>query len=178
MAKRGGKRKKVPNDTVTPRPTSLKLTLPARRDNTASETIPIPAAPSPIAVDLELVGRLSEPATSESASTVPILQPVPALAVHAPTTVKSLSNCYDTAEEAMEQDIEILSIQHPKTPPMNLLDNFFTLEDSQDESEVSPPIELKPKPSRKSLSARTNAIELDKNVKRMSYIMKWHGLAC
>ena len=54
----------------------------------------------------------------------------------------------------MDQDIEIIAgdAKHvPESPPEStLLEDFFTLEDSQDEGEISIPLTQKPKQTKKS----------------------------
>jgi hypothetical protein len=169
-------RKKHPTKvkTSTPAPISLKLTLPARSKTTKT------ASTSQIAVevDKELNLEPANPASQlVPASALPVSQPVPAApavlvaqpvpaaplpvpqampaVVTEPTAEMALASAFNHLhDERMDQDIEFFAaaIPHPvESPPgSKLLEDFFTLEDSQDESEIAIPPTQKPKQSKRS----------------------------
>jgi len=150
MAKRGRKGKKEPPrdsvSTSTSSSNSLRLILPARCNITLNS--PTQA----VASDMAVIQPDLEPVTPAP----PVPQPLPV----EPETLLHSHN--------VEQ--EILDVLHSEPLPAatKLMDNFFTLEDSQGEDEISPPPTQKPKQSKKSVSAQAKA-EIDEKAQRESY---------
>ena len=101
----------------------------------------------------------------------PVIQPGPDPVTPAspvsqtPAVTEAFPHCNN---EQVEQEVEILSVSHPVeiVPAAKLMDNFFTLEDSQDEEEISPLPTQKPKQLKKSAQAKA---EMDEKARRKSY---------
>jgi hypothetical protein len=152
MAKQPKKRTRKDKTTI-PISNPLKLTLPARPR--ASDM----ATTSKFAVEAEEQPNLepASPAPLVPAPALPVSQPAdPAIPISQPLAVPSppalqptpiipagLTPALDLHDDEMDQDIEIIAgatkpIQYPESSPgSKLLEDFFTLDDSQDESEIS-----------------------------------------
>jgi hypothetical protein len=157
-------RKKPPtkNKISTPTPNPLKLTLPARPKTTETAATSQVAVEADRQMDREPANPASQlvPASAllfsqpvTAAPAIPVPQPtaapsLPVLQAAAATPVvtklaglaSALKHIHD---EKMDQDIEILAAAatavpyYPESPPgSKLLEDFFTLDDSQDESEI------------------------------------------
>lgn len=129
MAKgsRKGKKNLPSNSIPTSSSNSLKLTLPARHNIALNP----PTCAEPVADPVIQPGP--DPVTPAS----PVSQ--------TPAVTEAFPHCNN---EQVEQEVEILSVSHPVeiVPAAKLIDNFFTLEDSQDEEEISPLPTQKPCP--------------------------------
>jgi hypothetical protein len=127
---RKGKKNLPSNSIPTSSSNSLKLTLPARHNIALNP----PTCAEPVADPVIQPGP--DPVTPAS----PVSQ--------TPAVAEAFPHCNN---EQVEQEVEILSVSHSveTVPAAKLMDNFFTLEDSQDKEEISPPPTQKPKQFKK-----------------------------
>jgi hypothetical protein len=158
MAKQRKKRPET-DEVSTPTPKRLKLTLPARPKPTKTATTSlvavevdkqpnhepanpasqlVPASVLPVSKCVTVAPAVSVSQPVPEAPSLPTFQATP-VAVTKPTALASALNHLN--DEEIDQEIEILTTAAIPYPQYQLeaLGRLFTLDDSQDESEISTP---------------------------------------